>query len=45
MNTLKWTPILGIVVPMDSQIFEGKLQGSSPIGLKSSSYYWKAIET
>jgi hypothetical protein len=30
---------------MDSRIFREKLQGSKPIGLKSSLYHWKSIET
>jgi hypothetical protein len=44
-HTPKWTPILGIGVPMDFRIFKGKLKGSKPIELKHSLYYWKAIET
>jgi hypothetical protein len=35
-DTPKWTPILGIRISMDSQIFIEQLQGSKPIGLKSS---------
>jgi hypothetical protein len=30
---------------MDSQIFKARLQGLKPIGLKSSLYHWKVIET
>jgi hypothetical protein len=44
-HTPKWTPTLGVVVPMDSQIFRGWLQGSKFIGLKSSLYHWKALGT
>jgi hypothetical protein len=43
-HTLKWTSILGVRVSMESQIFNGWLQGSKPIGLKGSLYHWKAIE-
>jgi hypothetical protein len=31
----KWTPILGIKVPMDSKIFREQLKGSKPIRLKN----------
>jgi hypothetical protein len=44
-HTPKWAPILGIGVPMDSQIFIKQLQGSKPIGLKSSLYHWKSLRT
>jgi hypothetical protein len=37
--------MLGVGVPMDSQIFRAQLQGSKPIGLKNSLYHWKDIET
>jgi hypothetical protein len=40
-HTPKWAPILGIRVPMDSQIFRGQLQGSKLIGLKSPLYPFK----
>jgi hypothetical protein len=30
---------------MDCQIFRGRFQGLQPIGLRSSLYHWKAIET
>jgi len=43
-HTPKWTPILGVGVPMDSQIFKGWLQGSKLIGSKSSLYYWNFLE-
>jgi hypothetical protein len=43
--TPKWTPILGIRVPMDSWIFRRQLQRSKSIGLKSYLYHWKVIET
>ncbi len=45
IHTLKWAPILGIGVPVDSQIFIEQFQGSKPITLKSSLYHQKAIET
>jgi len=38
----KWTPTLGVGVPMDFQIFRGQLQGSKFIGLKSFIYHWKS---
>jgi hypothetical protein len=41
----KATPTWGIGVPKDSQIFREWLQRSKPIGLKSSLYHWKVIET
>jgi hypothetical protein len=44
-HTPKWTPMLGIGVPMDSRIFKARLQGSKPIGLKSFLHHWKTIET
>jgi len=40
-HTPKWTPTLGIGVLMDFGIFKEQLQGSKPIGLKSSLYHWK----
>jgi hypothetical protein len=43
LHTPKWTPTLGIGVLMDSLIFREWLQGSKPIGLKSSFYHWKAL--
>jgi hypothetical protein len=39
----KYTPILGIVVLMDSQIFREQSQRSKPIGLNSSLYHWKNL--
>jgi hypothetical protein len=45
LHTLKWTPILGVGVLMDSQIFRMWLQGSEPIGLKHSLYHWKDLGT
>jgi hypothetical protein len=36
---------LGVGVPMDSQMFRGRLQSSKPNGLRSFLYHWKAIET
>jgi len=44
-HTPKWTPMLGVEVLVDSQMFREWLQGSKPNGSKSSLYYWKAIET
>jgi hypothetical protein len=44
-HTPKWTPILGVGIPMDSWILKGKFQGSKLIGLKISLYHWKATET
>jgi hypothetical protein len=44
-HTPKATSTWGVGVPMDSQIFREKLQGSKPIGLKSSLYHWKSIKT
>jgi hypothetical protein len=35
------TPILGVGVLMDSQIFRERLHGSKPIRLKSYLYQWK----
>jgi hypothetical protein len=44
-HTPKWAPTLGVRVPMDSWIFRKRLQGSKPIGLKRSLYYWKSLGT
>jgi len=44
-HTPKWTPTLGVGVPMDSWIFRERLQGSKPIGLKNSLYHWKYFGT
>ncbi len=33
------------LVAIDFRIFRRRLQGSKPIGLKSSLYHWKTIET
>jgi hypothetical protein len=44
-HTPKWTPILGIGIPMESQIFKEVFQESKLIGLKSSLYHWKVLET
>jgi hypothetical protein len=43
-HTPKWTPTLGIGVPMDFQIFKEQLEESKLIGLKTSLYYWKAFK-
>jgi hypothetical protein len=37
--------MLGVRVPMDSQIFRAQLQGLKLIVLKSSLYHWKVIKT
>jgi len=37
-HTFKWTPILGIEVPMDSRIFKEQFERSTFIKLKSSLY-------
>ncbi len=44
-HTPKRAPTLGVGVSMESRIFREWLQGSTPIGLKSSLYHWKFIET
>jgi len=38
-HTPKWTPTLGVRVPMDSRIFREGFEGSKLIGLKISLYY------
>jgi hypothetical protein len=43
-HTPKWTPILGIGVPIEFRIFIEQFQGSKFIGLKISLYHWKALE-
>jgi hypothetical protein len=45
LHTPKWTPILGIGIPMDSWIFRRWLQGPKPIDSRNLLYHWKAIET
>jgi hypothetical protein len=35
----KWTPTLGIKIPMESQIFKEQLEGLILIGLKTSLYH------
>jgi len=42
-HTPKWTPILGVGIPMNSRIFRVWLQRSKPIGLKSFLYHWKKV--
>jgi len=42
-HTPKWTPILGVGIPMDSWIFKKHLQGSKPIELKNSLYHWNVL--
>jgi hypothetical protein len=44
-HTPKWAPMLGVGVPVDSQIFKERLLGSKPIGLGSSLYHWKHLGT
>jgi hypothetical protein len=39
LHTLKWAPTLGVGVLMNSWIFREQLQGSKPIGSKSSLYH------
>ncbi len=41
----KGVSTLGVGVPMDSQNFRGKFQGSKLNGLKSYLYHWKALGT
>jgi hypothetical protein len=41
----KWTPILGIGIPMKSQIFRNRFKRSKFIGLKISLYHWKSFKT
>jgi hypothetical protein len=43
-HTPKRTPISGVRVSMDFQIFRGQFQGSKLIGLKSYLYHWKSFE-
>jgi hypothetical protein len=44
-HTPKWAPTLGVGVQMDSWIFNEQLQGSKPIGLRSSLYHQKDLGT
>jgi len=44
-HTPKWTPILGVKVLMDFQIFKTRFQGSKPIGLRSYLYHPKVLGT
>jgi len=44
-HTPKWTPMLGVGVPVDSWMFRKWLQRSKPNVSKSFSYHWKAIKT
>jgi hypothetical protein len=39
LHTPKWTPTLGIKVPMESRIFKEQLEGSKHIELKTSLYH------
>jgi len=43
LHTPRWIPTLGVGISMDFQIFKEQLQGSKPIGLRSSLYNWKAL--
>ncbi len=43
-HTPKWSPILGVRVPMDYQIFRGQMQGSKTIGFNFLIHNWKSIE-
>jgi hypothetical protein len=40
----KWIPILGIRVPVDSQIFKKRFEESKFIGLEISLSYWKFLK-
>jgi len=44
-HTPNATPTLGDGVPVDSQNFRERLQGSKPNDLWHSLYHWKALET
>ncbi len=43
-HTPKWTPMLGVEVPVDSQNFRKRLQRVKLLALKNFLYHWKAIE-
>ncbi len=43
-HTPKWTPILGIRIPMESQIFKERFEGSKLIGTKTSLYHKKTLK-
>ncbi len=43
-RTPKATPLLGEGVPVDSQNFRGRVEGSNLNGLLHSLYHWKALE-
>jgi hypothetical protein len=45
LHTPKWAPTLGVGVSMDSQIFKERLQGSKPMGLRSSLNHWEDLGT
>jgi hypothetical protein len=42
-HTPKWVPTLGVGVLLEFWTFKEQLQGSKPIGLKSSLYFWKYL--
>jgi hypothetical protein len=44
-HTPKWALTLGVGIPMDCWIFKEQLQRSKLIGLNSSLYHWKTLET
>jgi hypothetical protein len=44
-HTPKGTPTLGVGVPVDSQMFKKRAQGSKPNGLWNPLYHWEYIET
>jgi hypothetical protein len=44
-HTPKWVFIWGVGIPMDSQNFRKPFEGSKFIGLKSSLYHSKVLET
>ncbi len=43
-HTPKWTPTLGIGVPMECQIFKEHFERSKLIGLKTFLYHWKSLK-
>jgi hypothetical protein len=44
-HTPKWTPALGVGVPINSQIFIERFEGSKLIVLNSFLFHWKAFKT
>jgi hypothetical protein len=45
IHTPKATPTLGDVLPMDSQNFRERFEGSKLNGLWRSLYHWKVLKT